>query len=52
MAECLGVEESYCVDFASAPIELTNPSEGLDVPDQCSQILVFLGVNQYSPVIA
>jgi hypothetical protein len=40
------------VDLASTPIELSNPPERFDVPDQHLRILVFFGVTQYSPVIA
>jgi len=50
--ECIGVEKSYSVDLASTPIELTNPPEGFNVPDQRLRNLVFLSVNQYSPVIS
>src|ERR1019366_9300063 len=50
--ECSSVKEPYSVDFASSPIELVNPPERFDIPDQCPRTLVFLGLGQHDPVLA
>jgi len=51
IAECASVEQPYFVDFAATPIVSIDPTEGFNVLDQRSGVLVFLRFNQHSPVV-
>jgi hypothetical protein len=51
-AEHTGVEKTHLVDFAASPVVAINPPEGFDVSDERPRFLVFLRIDQCSPILA